>query len=109
MARQGKSESKLTEAADKATAMLQDLQSRLNRPAAARTEETPEDLDRQLQAYFQSGSGSLPDQIRDRVIDAVADRILESWERGERRELGKLENQVIDRVADRILKRMSQK
>ena len=109
MARQAKSESKLTEAADKATAMLQDLQSRLNRPPTARMEETPEDLDRQLQEYFRAESGSLPDQIRERVIDAVADRLLESWERGERRELGKLENQVIDRVADRILKRMSQR
>ncbi len=109
MPRQNKSESKLTEAADKATAMLQDLQSRLNRGPVSRTEETPEELERQLQAYFQSESGNLPDQIRDRVIDAVADRILETWERGERRELGKLEHQVIDRVADRILKRMSQK
>ncbi len=109
MARQNKSESKLTEAADKATAMLQDLQSRLSKAPAGRAEETPEELERQLQEYFHSESGSLPDQIRDRIINAVADRILESWERGERRELGKLENQVIDRVADRILKRMSQK
>lgn len=109
MARQTKSESKLTEAADKATAMLQDLQSRLNRGPAVRAEETPEELDRQLQEYFHSESGNLPEQIRDRIIDAVADRILERWERGERRELGKLENDVIDRVADRILKRMSQK
>jgi hypothetical protein len=46
-------------------------------------------------------------QIRDRVIDAVADRILQSWERGDRRELGVLENQVIDRVAERILERMT--
>jgi len=109
MARPAKPESKLAEAADKATAKLQELQSLLTRPPAARKEETPEELDRQLQEYFRAESGSLPDQIRDRVIDAVADRILESWERGERRELGRLENQVIDRVADRILKRMSQK
>ena len=39
----------------------------------------------------------------------VADRILESWERGDRRELGSLENQVIDRVAERILERMSKR
>ena len=51
----------------------------------------------------------VPDQIRDRVIDAVADRILESWERGDRRELGALEKQVIDRVAERILERMAQR
>jgi hypothetical protein len=48
-------------------------------------------------------------QIRDRVVDAVADRILERWEGGERRELGVLENQVIDRVAERILERMTKR
>jgi len=117
MARQTKSESKLTEAADKATAMLQELQSRLIRdpapaPSMAVREETPEDLDRQLREYFVAESGKVsdarvPSQIRERVIDAVAERILESWERGDRHELGALENQVIDRVAARILERMA--
>ena len=51
----------------------------------------------------------IPDQIRERVIDAVADRILKNWESGERRELGGLENQVIERVAARILERMSRR
>jgi hypothetical protein len=83
-------------------------------PLAAVREETPEDLDRQLREYFvaESGKGSgasIPSQIRDRVIDAVAERILESWERGDRRELGALENQVIDRVAARILERMAKR
>jgi hypothetical protein len=116
MARQTKSESKLTEAADKATALLQELQSRLTRdtPPAAVREETPEDLDRQLREYFVAESGKasgapIPSQIRDRVIDAVAERILESWERGDRRQLGALENQVIDRVAARILERMAKR
>ena len=111
MARQTKSESKLTEAADKATALLQELQSRLATPVAVR-EETSEDLDRQLREYFvaESAKGSegvFVNQIRDRVIDAVAARILQSWERGQRHELGALENQVIDRVAARILERMA--
>ena len=110
MARQTKSETKLSEAADKATALLQGLQSRLNRDTAlARGEETPEDLDRQLQEYFVGSDASILDQIRERVIDAVADRILASWERGDRRELGALENQVIDRVAERILERMTKR
>ena len=111
MARQTKSESKLTEAADKATALLQGLQSRLNRDAApGPREETPEELDRQLQEYFVSESDAgMLNQIRDRVIDAVADRILESWERGDRRELGALEKQVIDRVAERILEKMARR
>jgi hypothetical protein len=105
MARQTKSETKLSEAADKATALLQGLQSRLNSPRA----ESPEDLDRQLQEYFVSSETGVLDQIRERVIDAVADRILESWERGDRRELGALESQVIDRVAERILERMAKR
>jgi hypothetical protein len=103
MARQTKSETKLSEAADKATALLQGLQSRLN----VQREETPEDLDRQLQEYFVASDAGVLDQIRERVIEAVADRILQSWEHGDRRELGALEKQVIDRVAERILERMA--
>lgn len=110
MARQTKSETKLSEAADKATALLQGLQSRLNRDTILeRGEETPEDLDRQLQEYFVGSETSVLDQIRERVIDAVADRILASWETGDRRDLGALENQVIDRVAERILERMTKR
>jgi hypothetical protein len=105
MARQTKSDIKLSEAADKATALLQGLQSRLS----VHREETPEDLDRQLQEYFVASDTSVLDQIRERVIDAVADRILESWERGDRRQFGTLENQVIDRVAERILERMTRR
>jgi hypothetical protein len=110
MARQTKSEIKLTEAADKATALLQGLQSRLNREAIpVREEETPEELDRQLQQYFLTSDNGGPDQIRERVIDAVADRILQSWEHGDRRGLGALESQVIDRVAERILERLTRR
>jgi len=109
MARQIKPEIKLSEAADKATALLQGLQSRLN----SQPTEDPEDLDRQLREYFVSSEPSseagVLDQIRERVIDAVADRILESWEGGDRRELGALESQVIDRVAERILERMAKR
>jgi len=111
MARQTKSELKLTEAADKVTALLQGLQSRLNRDTTAVVprEESSEELDRQLQEYFNAEPGNVPDQIRERVIDAVADRILKNWESGERRELGGLENQVIERVAARILERMGRR
>jgi hypothetical protein len=105
MARQTKPETKLSEAADKATALLQGLQSRLNRQRP----EGSEDLDRQLREYFVSSETGVLDQIRERVIDAVADRILENWERGDRRELGALESQVIDRVAERILERMAKR
>lgn len=105
MAHQTKSESRLTEAADKATALLQGLQSRLNSPRP----EGPDELDRQLQEYFVASENGMLDQIRERVIEAVAERILKSWESGDRSELGALEHQVIDRVAERILERMTQR
>ncbi len=105
MARQTKPDIKLSEAADKATALLQGLQSRLS----VQREETSEDLDRQLQEYFVASDTSVLDQIRERIIDAVADRILESWERGDRRQFGTLENQVVNRVAERILERMTRR
>jgi len=114
VARPTKSESKLAEAADKTAALLQGLQSRLNGTTVVAREETPDELDRQLQEYFVAESGKSPNpgdagvlnQIHNRVIDAVADRILASWENGGR-ELGALEKQVIDRLAERILERMS--
>jgi len=114
VARPTKSESKLAEAADKTAALLQGLQSRLNGNAVISREETPDELDRQLREYFVAESGKSPsvgdagvlNQIHNRVIDAVADRILASWENGGR-ELGALEKQVIDRLAERILERMS--
>ena len=114
VARPTKSESKLAEAADKTAALLQGLQSRLNGNAVISREETPDELDRQLREYFVAESGKAPsagdasvmNQIHNRVIDAVADRILASWENGGR-ELGALEKQVIDRLAERILERMS--
>jgi hypothetical protein len=113
VARPTKSESKLAEAADKTAALLQGLQSRLNGNAVISREETPDELDRQLREYFVAESGKSPgdagvlNQIHNRVIDAVADRIMASWENSGGRELGALEKQVIDRLAERILERMS--
>ena len=120
MARQTKSESKLTEAADKTAALLQGLQSRLSGSVVTdkeivRREETPDELDKELRDYFGAESGKSPNagdagvmnQIHSRVIDAVADRILASWESSGGRELGALEKQVIERLAERILERLS--
>lgn len=107
--------------------MLQGLQSRLHQVAprdvvpreSAPREETPDDLDRQLREYFVAESGNARDsgesaevalgQIQDRVIDAVANRILDGWERGDGRDLSALEHKVIDRLAQRILERMARR
>jgi hypothetical protein len=118
MARAIKSESKLAEAADKTAALLQGLQSRLNGGAVAVRDESADELERQLQEYFVAESGSAPaasgssvlNQIHERVIQAVADRVLASWEGGGGNHgLGALESQVIDRLAERILERMSRR
>ena len=79
---------KLTEAAEKTTAVLQGLQSRLSREAGARTAppEVPDELGKQLEEYF--AAASLPnaapsvqvDDIRSRVMEGVADRILRTWQ-----------------------------
>jgi hypothetical protein len=87
----------------------------LNGNAVAPREETSDELDLQLREYFVAESGKslngadagVLNQIHSRVIDAVAERILASWENGGGHELGALEKQVIDRLAERILERMS--
>jgi hypothetical protein len=109
VARPTKPESKLSEAADKATAMLQGLQSRLNQ--AGSREEISDDLDRELREYFitEPADVTVPNDLQDRVIDAVANRILDIWERSDRHELGEVENKVIDRLAQRILERMTRR
>jgi len=88
----------------------------LSRDAVPRREArdaATDDLDRQLREYFVAEAGAADlrglTDVRDRVVEAVADRILERWDRGDRRELGSLETQVIDRVAQRILERMTRR
>jgi hypothetical protein len=128
-----RAESKLAEAAERATALLQQLQTRLNREAgadlpaprvlapaptaleSAEREETADDLERQLQQYFASAprpagppsrQRNVLNDIRDRVVDRVADRILRAWEEPGG-PAGALEEAVMERVVERILERLA--
>src|SRR4029077_16571909 len=87
---------KLTEAAEKTTAVLQGLKSRLSPEAGVRSAqpEIPDELGKQLEEYF--AASSLPsasdqapspgqssaglDEIRNRVMEGVAERILRAWQ-----------------------------
>ena len=99
----------------KTRSVIEDLQARLTaeerRPALSKTppeEESVDELDRQLQAYFDQAApkpanGSRTqvfDELRNRVIDSVVDRILSEWSD---RQAGALGREVMDRLVERIL------
>jgi len=104
---------KLTEAAEKTTAVLQGLQSRLSREAAgvrSAQPEIPDELGKQLEEYF--AAASLPgaadqapsaglDEIRNRVMEGVAERILRSWQEPG----GQLSAAFKDALVERLIER----
>jgi len=110
--------SSLTEAAEKAAALLQTLQSRLRgevpvsaepepKPAETQPAETKDELDRQLQEYFGAKEqASVLSDMRERVIEAVVDRILQSWEKPRGDASGALENAVVERLIAVVLERL---
>jgi uncharacterized protein (DUF2267 family) len=107
MAIERKAESKLTEAAAKTTAVLQTLQSRLNRETAP--SEIPDELGEQLQRYFATATGdqALPAKIsadiRNQVIDGVVERILRSWGETDGQVSASIKSEVIGRLVERVL------
>ena len=107
MAIERKAEPKLTEAAAKTTAVLQTLQSRLNREAAP--SEIPDELGEQLQRYFAAATDDQPlppkisADIRDQVIDGVVERILRSWGEPDGQISASIKSEVIGRLVERVL------
>jgi hypothetical protein len=100
MAHERKSESRLLEATGKTTVAVEGLKARLNREAAAPREATSEDLGRQLEEYFSTAvakSYSAQDQLRERVIEGVVEKILRAWQEPE------LKNAIMERLIDRVL------
>ncbi len=96
-------EPNIAQAAEKASLVIRGLQSRLRRPADS-VDETPEQLEQQLQQYFartvpQSNGLS---EIRSRVVDGVVDRIMRQWESG-----AALEPEVVERLIHRVLERFA--
>ncbi len=106
----------LTEAAEKTGLLIRGLQSRLLE-GAGDIQEAPADtaanLERQLQEYFEIWPGEdRPEtnrltQIRNRVVDGVADRILRSWESAPGGAATPFENEVIERLIDRVVEKLA--
>ena len=104
-------ESNLAEAAEKTSLVIRGLQSRLQPrfqpPPERPIDESPEDLERQLEQYFSKALVDVPGptttvlaEVRSRVIEGVADRILRHWEQG-----SALQNAIIERLIERLLDR----
>jgi hypothetical protein len=97
----------LTQAAEKASMVIRGLQARLQQRPLEPSEETSEDLERQLAHYF---SKSIPaatqaqlTDLRSRVVDGVAERILRHWEQN-----SPIEVSVIERLIERLLARFGE-
>jgi|SRR5579862_864122 hypothetical protein len=115
---------KLTEAAEKTTAVLQGLQSRLSREAGGMRSarpEIPDDLGKQLEEYFAAApvqsAASLPsaadqappvhaaglDEIRSRVMEGVAEKILRTWQQPGGRLSAAFKDALVERLMARVL------
>ena len=105
----------IVNAAARTRSVIEDLQARLTadargriseQPPAQRPEESVDDLERQLQAYFERATPTSPrskllDELRNRVIDGVVDRILSEWANPE--QAGGLGPEVMERLIERVL------
>ena len=104
---------KLTEAAEKTTAALQGLRSRLSEAGArAAPPEIPDELGKQLEEYF--ASASLPraadpsasaafDDIRSRVMEGVVEKIVRAWQEPSGRLSAVFKDELVERLIERIL------
>ncbi len=97
----------LTQAAEKASMVIRGLQARLQQRSLEPQDETAEDLERQLAHYFTKSTppaGHLAlNDLRSRVVDGVADRILRHWEQN-----SAIEAAVIERLIERLLARFGE-
>jgi len=98
--------------------VIEDLQARLTADARGRVSgpqpvpeeaslESVDDLERQLQAYFEhatptSSRTKILDELRSRVIDGVVDRILAEWANPQH-QAGGLAAEVMERLIERVL------
>lgn len=96
----------LAVAAERTGVLIRGLQARLSDQPA---EESTEDLERELQKYFaaraiQDRPNRFPfHQIRQRVVDGVADKILAGWDGSPEGKTAALEDEVVARLIERIL------
>ena len=111
-------------AAERTRSVIENLQSRLSDVAQqsepsprSESSETEDELERQLHAYF-SGQAkkSAPESSRDRktalddlrrrVVDRVAERILEDWERSHPATWNQIREEVMERLVERMLREL---
>ncbi len=107
----------IVNATAKTRSVIEDLQARLTGESRARIppqplsqEESLEDLERQLQSYFERAPAAtasprthMLDELRNRVIDGVVNRILAEWADPQRGHAGTgLGQEVMDRLIERV-------
>lgn len=103
---------KLTEAAEKTTAVLQGLQSRLSREVGgvrSARPEIPDELGKQLEEYF--AAASLPsaaspvtvDGLRNRVMEGLVEKILRAWQEPSGRLSTEFKDALVERLIERVL------
>ena len=108
-----KHEPPITEAAEKAELLIRGLQSRLaERAGIAPDNEPAENLEWELENYFavetrkQITPLSPLHQIRKRVVEGVAEKVLNGWEWSQDGKEAPLENDVIERLVERVFERL---
>jgi len=107
----------IADATAKTRSVIESLQARLaaDNSHPSSPEETIDELERQLQTYFERAEPALQDEpvgrrvpalddLRERVIDRVVDRILAQWSDPKAGEPeSPMQRQVLDRLVERIL------
>jgi hypothetical protein len=109
----------LADATAKTRSLIEDLQARLASPEkaveAGEQEETEEELERQLKAYFERAltapNRAVPailEEMRQRVIDGVVDKIIAEWSEPQQNAVrgGALQREVIERLIDRVVEQL---
>jgi hypothetical protein len=107
-----KIEAPISEAAEKAELLIRGLQSRLAECAVEAKAEPTENLEWELERYFATETSKQVtplaplQQIRKRVVEGVAEKILNGWEWSESGKTAPLENEVIERLVERVFERL---
>jgi hypothetical protein len=95
-ARQSAAKPTIINATARTRSAIEGLQARLNPQEPSQQDPAPEtedDLERELQAYFENNG--VRDELRNRVIESVVDRILAEWPG--------LGQEVINRLIERVV------
>jgi hypothetical protein len=124
----------IAKAAQRTRSAIEDLQSRLTQvsggqpmaagdqtdPPRSEASESEDELERQLQDYFSehpfseheedsppssaAPRRSIMDDLRKRVVDRVADRILAEWDQNPSGASRRLRDEVLERLVERVLR-----